>query len=87
MHWIGFLPTVTDYVDLAAFGFLLFFYTNPWIASDGFLNATGAMAGILGAVILGGVPIYIWGKQIRHATLRWKVMGIVRWNEDREAGE
>ncbi|KAJ5746508.1 major facilitator superfamily domain-containing protein [Penicillium odoratum] len=78
---------VTQMAFKAAFGFLLFFYTNPWIAKDGFLTSTGAMAGILGAVILGGIPMYIWGKQIRHSTLRWRVMDIVRWNEDRETGE
>ncbi|ENH66404.1 hypothetical protein FOC1_g10002430 [Fusarium oxysporum f. sp. cubense race 1] len=73
---------------LAAFGFLLSFYTNPWINMSGYANAFGAMAGISGAVILCWIPMYIWGQRIRHATWNWGyIEKFVHWNVDREVGE
>jgi hypothetical protein len=73
---------------LAAFGFLLSFYTNPWIAGSGYQNAFGAMAGISAAVLLMWVPFFIYGKKIRHASLNWPVVkNTVKWNLDREVGE
>lgn len=46
------------------------------------------MAGISGAVILCWVPIYIWGRRIRHATWSWGyIEKFVHWNVDREVGE
>jgi hypothetical protein len=77
------------YTDVgpAAFGFLLSFYTNPWIDEVGYRNAYGSMAGIAAAVLLCWIPLYVWGKQIRHATWKWRVTSIVKWDEDREVGE
>jgi len=72
---------------VAAFGFLLSFYTNPWIQESGYLNAYGAMAGISAFVLLFWIPLYIWGKRIRHATWHWGVASFVHWDEDREVGE
>ncbi|KAK7745338.1 hypothetical protein SLS53_002834 [Cytospora paraplurivora] len=69
------------------FGFLLSFYTNPWVNKDGYQNAYGAMAGIAAAVIVLWVPIYIWGRTIRHVTWSWPVISYVHWHEDRETGE
>lgn len=72
----------------AAFGFLLSFYTNPWISQSGYERAFGAMAGISGAVMLGWIPFYVWGKRIRHATWQWGfVRRMAHWDEDREVGE
>ncbi|KAJ5904332.1 hypothetical protein N7504_006715 [Penicillium tannophilum] len=71
----------------AAFGFLLSFYTNPWIDSAGYLNALGALAGICAAILILWIPLFIWGKQIRIWSLRLRVMKGVRWGEDREVGE
>lgn len=46
------------------------------------------MAGISGAVLIGWIPFYIWGKNIRLATFRWRVMTkLIGWSEDREVGE
>ena len=73
--------------ESAAFGFLLSFYTNPWIAGSGYTNAFGAMAGICAAILVLWIPIYLFGKRIRHATLKWRVMKSVQWNIDREVGE
>ncbi|KAF2220788.1 major facilitator superfamily domain-containing protein [Elsinoe ampelina] len=79
---------VTQLAFKSAFGFLLSFYTNPWIEKAGYANAFGAMAGIAGGVILLWVPFYIWGRQIRVATLKWRVMtNLAGWDEDREVGE
>jgi hypothetical protein len=71
----------------AAFGFLLSFYTNPWIEKIGYLNAYGSMAGISVAVLLCWIPLYIWGKRIRLATWHWGITSYVHWDEDREVGE
>jgi hypothetical protein len=57
------------------------------IQQSGYVNAYGAMAGISAGVLLFWVPLYIWGKRIRHVTWRWKVTSFVHWNEDREVGE
>lgn len=72
---------------LALFGFLLSFYTNPWIASSGYESAYGAMAGISAFIILGWVPLYLWGKNIRHVTWNWSIVSYIHWSEDREVGE
>lgn len=72
----------------ACFGFLLSFYTNPWIAQAGYSGSFGAMAGISGAVLIMWVPFYIWGKKIRQATMKWYVLtNVIGWSEDREVGE
>jgi hypothetical protein len=72
---------------LAAFGFLLSFYTNPWIDSAGYLNALGALAGICAAILILWIPLFIWGKQVRIWSLGLRAMKGVRWGEDREVGE
>jgi len=69
------------------FGFLLSFYTNTWVAESGYLNAYGAMAGISAAVILTWIPLYFWGKQIRHTTWNWPIISYIHWCDDREVGE
>ncbi|KAL2682265.1 major facilitator superfamily domain-containing protein [Phyllosticta citricarpa] len=80
--------TVSQLGFKSAFGFLLSFYTNPWINKDGYERAFGAMAGICGAVILGFVPFYFYGKRIRHATWKWRIVrSLVHWDQDREVGE
>lgn len=75
------------HIIIAAFGFLLSFYTNPWIERSGYTGAFGAMAGITGAVMILGLPLYFYGKRIRLASLRWGPMKLVHWSEDRETGE
>lgn len=69
------------------FGFLLSFYTNPWVESAGYQNAYGAMAGISAAVIVLWVPLYVWGRRIRSATWSWPVISYIHWSGDREVGE
>ncbi|KAL2824343.1 major facilitator superfamily domain-containing protein [Aspergillus pseudoustus] len=71
----------------AAFGFLLSFYTNPWIESAGYINAFGALAGISAAILVLWIPLYIWGKKIRVWSLGLRVLKGVHWGADREVGE
>jgi len=72
----------------ACVGFLLSFYTNPWISAMGYQNAFGSMAGISAAVLVCWIPFFIWGKRIRHASLNWPVIkSAVQWSLDRETGE
>lgn len=79
---------VTQMAWKSAFGFLLSFYTNPWVEKSGYLNAYGAMAGISGGLIVLGVPFFFWGARIRSATWHWApVRKFVHWDEDREVGE
>lgn len=81
-------PNLTSlFSALALFGFLLSFYTNPWVDASGYQNAYGAMAGISAGVIILWIPLYIWGKKIRHMTWHWPIMSYIHWAEDREVGE
>jgi MFS family permease len=80
--------TVTQLAFKSAFGFLLSFYTNPWITESGYSRAFGAMAGISGGVMLCAIPMYFFGKTIRHKTWHWGfVKNLAHWDEDREVGE
>lgn len=74
-------------IHVALFGFLLSFYTNPWVDQSGYLNAYGAMAGISAAILILWVVLYVWGRHIRHVTWSWPVISYVHWSEDREVGE
>ncbi|OOQ90431.1 MFS transporter [Penicillium brasilianum] len=67
--------------------FLMSFYANPWVNRDGYAGAFGAMAGLSFVVLALWIPLYIWGKQIRHATLKGRAMRYVHWDLDRETGE
>ncbi|KAI0394028.1 MFS general substrate transporter [Xylariaceae sp. FL0594] len=69
------------------FGFLLSFYTNPWIAQVGYMNAYGTMAAIAAFVLLFWVPLYIWGRPLRRRTWQWKLISYIHWTNDREVGE
>ncbi|EME78795.1 uncharacterized protein MYCFIDRAFT_157527 [Pseudocercospora fijiensis CIRAD86] len=79
---------VTQLGFKSAFGFLLSFYTNPWIEKSGYQNAFGAMAGISAAVLVCWIPFFVFGKRIRHASLQWPIIDrAVKWSVDREVGE
>ncbi|RMD45116.1 hypothetical protein DV735_g69, partial [Chaetothyriales sp. CBS 134920] len=79
---------VTQLAFKSAFGFLLSFYTNPWIELQGYAGAFGTMAGISGGIIILWVPLFFYGRRIRHATLEWKVIqNLMKWDSDREVGE
>lgn len=83
----------TDHIEprrltsLAIVGFILSSYATKWIAGMGYRNAFGSMAGIYVIVLVCGIPLYFWGRQIRNASVHWKIMHHLRWHEDRETGE
>jgi len=71
----------------SVFGFLLSFYTNTWVRQSGYLDAYGTMAAISAVVLLGWIPLYYWGKTIRHSSWQWPVVSYIHWHDDREVGE
>ncbi|KAL4892879.1 major facilitator superfamily domain-containing protein [Aspergillus ambiguus] len=80
--------TVSILAFKAAFGFLLSFYTNPWIDLEGYSKAFGEMACISGVMVLIAIVFYFWGRDIRHKTWKWRVMEKYgKWVADREVGE
>ncbi|KAI0409720.1 major facilitator superfamily domain-containing protein [Xylaria palmicola] len=69
------------------FGFLLSFYTNPWVEQAGYQSAYGTMAAISASVLLLWIPFYFWGDHIRHQSWEWKLVSYIHWTRDREVGE
>jgi hypothetical protein len=69
------------------FGFLLSFYTNPWIDAVGYTQAYCSMAGISGGVLIMWIPFFYFGKRIRLEFYHAKFMQWVKWDDDRETGE
>lgn len=78
---------VTQLAFKSCFGFLLGFYTNPWVQIDGYSVAYGEMAAICGGILILWIPLYFWGRTIRQKTIGWKIMKHARWDVDREVGE
>lgn len=60
---------------------------NSWIERSGHAITFGALAGIQVAILIVWIPLYIWGKKIRHITLQWRIVKGTRWADDREVGE
>jgi len=58
--------------QIFAFGFS--YGVVPWVTLDGYIGAFGAMAGIQMALVLMGVPLWYYGKQIRHKSGGWKII-------------
>jgi hypothetical protein len=58
--------------NVFAFGFS--YAIVPWISAQGYKDAFGTMAGVQFGVVLLGLPLWYWGKQIRHASANWKVI-------------
>lgn len=79
---------VTQMAFKSAFGFLLSFYTNPWVDEAGYSHAYGAMAGISGGLLVLGTIFFFFGKSIRRYTWHWGyVRRLAHWSDDREVGE
>ncbi|KAI9708382.1 MAG: hypothetical protein M1820_004086 [Bogoriella megaspora] len=68
---------VTQLAFKSCFGFLLSFYTNPWVDESGYSHAFGAMAGISAAVQVLWLLFFFVGKRVRRATINWKVIRYV----------
>ena len=56
------------------FGFGFGYAVYPFIARSGWNHFWGTMTGIQAAVILLGIPLYFYGKQIRHLSARWNLI-------------
>jgi hypothetical protein len=56
------------------FGFGFSYAVIPWITASGYPGTFGAMTGIMFGVVLLGLPLWYWGKQIRHVTAKWRVI-------------
>jgi len=56
------------------FGFGFSFAVVPWVTLSGYKGTFCTMVGIQCALMLFGLPLWYWGKQIRHATASWKVI-------------
>lgn len=73
--------------NVAIIAFLMSFYANPWIDRDGYAGAFSTMAALSFFILALWIPIYIWGRRVRHATFKWRIMKLAHWNVDRETGE
>lgn len=58
--------------NVFAFGFS--YGIVPWVARNGFGGAFSIMVGIQCGVVLFGLPLWYYGKRIRHASAKWKVI-------------
>jgi hypothetical protein len=46
----------------------------PWLMQDGYATTFGVMVAVNSAVLLLGVPLYFYGKQVRHKAAGWKII-------------
>jgi hypothetical protein len=66
------LLLVSGLKQVFSFGFS--YAIIPWLVKDGYQKAFGAMVGINCAVLLLALPLWYYGKQIRHVSASWKVI-------------
>ena len=63
---------VNAFKQIFSFGFS--YSVVPWVTHSGFLGMFGAMAGINSAILLLALPLWYYGKQIRHKSASWKLI-------------
>ena len=56
------------------FGFGFTYAIIPWINAWGYAGAFGTTSAIFFFVVLLGWPLWYFGKRIRHATAKWKII-------------
>jgi hypothetical protein len=56
------------------FGFGFAYAIIPWVNAWGYGGAFGTTSGIFMFAVLLGWPLQYWGKKIRHATAKWKII-------------
>jgi hypothetical protein len=55
-------------------GFGYSYAINRWQAVWGYERAFGCFAGLYFAALLLGVPLYLYGKKLRFASAKWKII-------------
>ena len=63
---------VNAFKQIFAFGFS--YGVIPWVTLDGYAGAFGAMAGIQVGLMLLGLPLWLYGKKLRHISGAWKII-------------
>jgi hypothetical protein len=66
------LLLVCGFKNIFAFGFS--YGVVPWIMRSGYQGAFGEMVAIQCGVILFALPLWYYGKKLRHASANWKVI-------------
>jgi hypothetical protein len=66
------LLLVSGLKNMFAFGFS--YGVIPWVKRSGYQAAFGEMVAIQTGVILLAIPLFFYGKQIRHKSAGWKVI-------------
>jgi hypothetical protein len=66
------LLLVNGLKNMFAFGFS--YGVVPWITRSGFEHAFGEMVVIQTGVMLFAIPLYYYGKQLRHRSAGWRVI-------------
>ncbi|CAM1501265.1 Fc.00g104270.m01.CDS01 [Cosmosporella sp. VM-42] len=67
------LEMINGLKNVVAFGFI--HATVPWVDSDGYQKAFGALSGVFCAILALALPLLIWGPQIRHYTSsHWRLI-------------
>jgi hypothetical protein len=56
------------------FGFGIGYAVTPWIAALGYAKAFGTMVAINSFILGFGLPLWYYGKRIRIASAKWKVI-------------
>ena len=56
------------------FGFGFSYSVIPWLTAWGYAHTFGTFAAIQIGVVLLGLPLWYFGKKIRHATVKWKII-------------
>jgi hypothetical protein len=66
------LLLVNGLKNIFAFGFS--YGVVPWITRSGFQGAFGEMIAVQTGVMLFAVPLFLYGKKLRHISAGWKVI-------------
>lgn len=66
------LLLVNGLKNIFAFGFS--YGVVPWVMRSGYSAAFGEMVVIQTGVMLFAIPMYFYGKKLRHASAMWKVI-------------
>jgi hypothetical protein len=56
------------------FAFGISYAVVPWVLGSGYRNAFGEMVAIQTGTMLFFVPLFIYGKKLRHISWGWKVI-------------